>query len=407
MRRLALLSVHGCPVGRLGEKDTGGMNVYVLQIARELARRGILVDVYTRRHDPDDPQVVELSEGARVVHIEAGPLEAAKESLHEYIPEFISNLTGFQRSSGLTYDLIHSHYWLSGQVGEVLSDRWNIPNVVTFHTLAKTKLRARAGERESQSRVAAERVLGKSADAVVVSTAGEREDLMSLYGVPPRQVHVVGAGVDLGLFQPMDREAARRELGFPESSIILYVGRIEPIKGLEILIGAMPLMEDLEDTRLLIVGGSSGHDAELERLRAVADRMGVADNVTFVGSVEQSVLPAYYSAADVFSLPSYYESFGLVALEAMACGTPVVASRVGGLKSFIEHGKTGYLVPWQCSEPFAQRIGILLDNPSLRQRMGEAARAEAMRMGWSSVAVNMADFYASLLGGSVESLAGA
>ena len=407
MRRLALLSFHGCPVARLGEKDTGGMNVYVLQIAQELARRGLVVDVYTRRHDPDDPQVVELSEGARVVHVEAGPLDTTKESLSGYIPEFLGALDSFQRSEGVAYDLIHSHYWLSGRVGAILSERWKIPHVVTFHTLAKTKLRARAGEREPLARLTAEGKIGSSADAVVVSTTDERDDLTRLYGVPPGRVHVVGAGVDLALFQPMDRDTARRKLGLRGGRIILYVGRIEPLKGLEILVRSLPLMEDLEDTRLLVVGGVLGRDTELDRLKSLAAQMGVADKVTFVGLVKQEALPAYYSAADVFALPSYYESFGLVALEAMACGTPVVASRVGGLKSFIKNGETGYLIPWQCPEPFAQQMGILLENPSLRDQMGKAARAEAVKMGWGSVAVNMADFYASLLDRPVESLAGA
>jgi D-inositol-3-phosphate glycosyltransferase len=407
MRRLAILSLHGCPVARLGEKDTGGMNVYVLQVAKELAERGYLVDVYTRCHDPQDPQVVELADGARVVHIKAGPYDTTKESLYEYIPEFLSNLHRFQQSAGVLYDLIHSHYWLSGRVGVILSQRWKVPHVVTFHTLAKTKLRARAGEIEPQWRISAEKIVSQSADAIVVTTAQEQEDLSRLYGIAPSKVHVIPAGVDLELFRPVDKDEARQALGLREDKVILYVGRIEPLKGLDVLVGALPLLEDPENTRLLVVGGKPGQDAELKRLKSFADGLGIGGKVTFTGAVEQDRLPVYYGAADAFVLPSYYESFGLVALEAMACGTPVVVSRVGGLKTFIKNGETGYLIPWHCPEPFAQRLDMLLENPSLREKMGNAARADALKMSWRGVAEQTSEFYTSLVDRTLESLAGA
>jgi len=407
MRRLAILSLHGCPVARLGEKDTGGMNVYVLQVAKELAERGYLVDVYTRCHDPQDPQVVELADGARVVHIKAGPYDTTKESLYEYIPEFLSNLHRFQQSAGVVYDLIHSHYWLSGRVGVILSQRWKVPHVVTFHTLAKTKLRARAGEIEPQWRISAEKIVSQSADAIVVTTAQEQEDLSRLYGIAPSKVHVIPAGVDLELFRPVDKDEARQALGLREDKVILYVGRIEPLKGLDVLVGALPLLEDPENTRLLVVGGKPGQDAELKRLKSFADGLGIGGKVTFTGAVEQDRLPVYYGAADAFVLPSYYESFGLVALEAMACGTPVVVSRVGGLKTFIKNGETGYLIPWHCPEPFAQRLDMLLENPSLREKMGNAARADALKMSWRGVAEQTSEFYTSLVDRTLESLAGA
>jgi D-inositol-3-phosphate glycosyltransferase len=383
------------------------MNVYVLQVAKELAGRGYLVDVYTRCHDPQDPQMVELADGARVVHIKAGPYDTTKESLYEYIPEFLSNLHRFQQSAGVVYDLIHSHYWLSGRVGVILSQRWKVPHVVTFHTLAKTKLRARAGEMEPQWRISAEKIVSQSADAIVVTTAQEQEDLSRLYGIARSKVHVIPAGVDLELFRPIDKNEARQALGLREDKVILYVGRIEPLKGLDVLVGALPLLEDPENTRLLVVGGKPGQDAELERLKSFADELGIGEKVTFTGAVEQDRLPVYYSAADAFVLPSYYESFGLVALEAMACGTPVVVSRVGGLKTFIKNGETGYLIPWHCPEPFAQRLDMLLENPSLREKMGKAARADALNMSWRGVAEQTSEFYTSLVDRTLESLAGA
>ena len=406
MYRLAFLSFHGCPVARLGEKDSGGMNVYVLQLARELARQGHLIDVYTRYHDPNDPQIVDLGGGARIIHLKAGPYDETKETLYEYIPEFVINLQRFQRSEAVRYDLIHSHYWLSGRVGMVLSEQWNVPHVSTFHTLARAKLRARAGEDESELRLSVEENVMRRVDAIVVSTEQEKQDLVRLYRAVLRNVRVVPAGVDAELFQPADATDARRDLGLTEGKIILYVGRIEPLKGLDILISALTLMEDTSDTRLVIVGGELGKDAEIKRLKSLVRDLDLEEMVTFAGAVSHTALPDYYNAADVFVLPSYHESFGLVALEAMACGTPLVASRVSGLTSFVKEGVTGYLIPWHCPEPFAQRIEMLLSNASLRRAMGEASRARALEMTWARAANRMLDAYSSVMAQAYESVAG-
>ena len=407
MCRLALLSFHGCPVARLGEKDTGGMNVYVMQLAREFGKRGHQVDVFTRYHDPSDPQIVELGEGARVVHLKAGPYDTTKQDLYQFIPEFLHAMDSFRSSQGVDYDLIHSHYWLSGRVGMALSQQWDVPHVATFHTLAKTKMRARAGEQESEIRTNVERKVMESADGLVVSTEMEKDDLIRLYQASRAKIKVVPAGVDLELFYPRDKEDAREKLGIEENRVILYVGRIEPLKGIKILLEAVKLLEDPRDTRLVIVGGSLEDDAELERLKGLSEQLGIEEKVTFSGSVPQEMLPDFYSAADAFVLPSYYESFGLVALEAMACGTPVVVSRVGGLKTFIKQGETGYLIPWRCPEPFAQRLDMLLANPALKESMGKAARAQALDMSWSGVADRLLDFYSDLMADAWESVAGA
>ena len=407
MYRVAMLSMHGCPVSRLGEKDTGGMNVYVLQIAKELGRNGHQVDVYTRVHDPDDPQIVELGRNARVIHLQAGPYHKTKEGLHRYIPAYLRRLEDFRESEGVSYDLVHSHYWLSGQGGLELAGTWRVPHVTTFHTLARNKLQARAGEKEPKLRMEAETRVIQGVDVVVVSTDQEREDLSRLYGVSPRSVHTIPAGVDLDLFRPMDQAEARKTLGLQEANVVLSVGRIEPLKGLDILVRAMPLLSDAENTRLVIVGGKQGHDRELRRLKSLGAELGIQERATFTGAVDQTRLPAYYSAADVFVLPSYYESFGLVALEAMACGTPVIASRVGGPKSFIRSGETGYLVPWHCPEPYAQRLDVLLANPAMRAAMGSAARSKAVTMGWDKVARRIADLYTPLMTSAWASAAGA
>ena len=407
MDRVALLSLHGCPIARLGERDTGGMNVYVLQIAREFGRRGCQVDVYTRWHDPDDPQIVELGERARVIHLRAGPFANGKESLYGYIPEFLSNLYRFQASEGIDYNLIHSHYWLSGRAGIALSQRWRVPNVVTFHTLARTKLRARAGETEPELRISTEHKVLECVDAVVVSTEQEKQDLIGLYGAAPYKISVIEAGVDLELFQPGDKQEARRELGITDKHVVLYVGRIQPLKGLDILVRAMALLKDGSNARLLTVGGDLDRDHTLGRLRSMANGLGLQDRVTFTGAMKHTDLPRYYRAADVFVLPSYYESFGLAPLEAMACGTPVVASRVGGLSSYVTEGLNGYLIPWRCPEPFAQRLDSLLADPTKIESMGRAARTQALEMGWDGVADRMLNLYAGLVGEPRQSVAGA
>ena len=406
MCRLAILSFHGCPVARLGEKDTGGMNVYVLQLTREFARKGIEVDVFTRYHDPDDPKIVELEDGARVIHLKAGSYEAAKEDLFDYIPEFLSELYSFQKTEGTTYDLVHSHYWLSGRVGMTLSRTWNVPHVATFHTLAQTKLRARVGEREPARRSKVESLVMRDADAIIVSTEEEKQDAVRLYDAHPQKIKVIPAGVNLDTFKPVNQSIARQRVGIHEKQVILYVGRIEPLKGIDVLLEAAALLDRSDDIRVLIVGGSPGNDAELGRLKALTTELGIESMVTFTGAIKQNKLPDYYSAADVFVLPSHSESFGLAALEAMACGTPVVVSRVGGLKTFIDNGETGYLVPWRCPEPFVQRLEMLLANPLLREAMGRAARAKALQMGWGHAADRMLGFYSSLLRDTLGSAAG-
>ena len=397
MSSLAMLSLHGCPVARLGEKDTGGMNVYVLQLAREFARRGHEVDVFTKHHDPNDPKVVDLEEGARVIHLEAGPYDADKYDLFNYIPTFLDQLYDFQREERTRYDLIHSHYWLSGRAGMSLSRRWDVPHTTTFHTLAKTKLRARAGEREPQIRQDIEAEVMSDSDGIVVSTEEEKQDIVRMYDASSGKVEIIPAGVNLDTFSPLDKVHARRELGISESNVLLYVGRIEPLKGIDTMLRAAQLLECGGDLRVLIVGGSPGSDSELERLKTLAGELGIGDSVTFSGSIPQSQLPTYYSAADVFVLPSHTESFGLAALEAMACGTPVVVSRVGGLKTFVDSGETGYLVPRRCPESFAQRIDGLLANSQLKDTMGRAARAKALGMGWCRVVDRMQDYYRSLI----------
>lgn len=398
MLRLALICFHSCPVGRLGEKDTGGMNVYVRQLARRLGKQGYQVDIFTRRHDPEDPQIVPIGKRARVIHIKAGPLAIVKEDLYQHIPEFIYELGAFQQSECARYDLIHSHYWLSGRIGMKLSRRWRIPHIATFHTHARTKLKASPAAREVERRACVEEVVMDSVDAIVASTVVERDEITELYGAAHSKIKVVPPGVDLDLFKPSDKTQARRALNIAaDARVVLFVGRMERLKGIDILLRAANLLNTRANTRLLIVGGGQEDDAELLRLKALAAQLRIQDMVTFTGAVEQERLPAYYNAADVMAMPSYYESFGLAALEAMACATPVVVSKVGGLQTFIEHGSAGYLIPRQCPEPFAHAIDTLLADPALANAMGNAARRKASKMSWDRTAKAMLKCYQPLL----------
>ena len=397
MQRVAIISVHGCPMARLGSRDTGGMNVYVRQVAQQLSDRGIQVDVYTRDHEPDDPQVVALGERARVIHLKAGPYSDRKEDLPGRLPEFVRGLLDYTRQHGLSYDVIHSHYWLSGRVGNVLARHWRAPHVATFHTLAEVKLRARAGEREPEARAAGERRVIASADRVVAFSEHERDAVARLYKAGKDSIEIIPCGVDVDRFRPMDGEQVKKQLGLQNSKVALFVGRIEPLKGVDILLKAVAQLEQPQGVRTLIIGGDSEGDGEMERLKALTGELGVTSQVSFLGRVEQQELPAYYNAADVCVVPSWYESFGLVALESMACGTPVIASRVGGLPTIVKDGITGYLVPWRCPEPFADRLDILLNNPVINRSMGEAARSRALTMGWSAVADRLLSLYRSLL----------
>jgi len=392
--RIAQLSVHGCPLRPLGKGDAGGMNLYVRELSRELGRRGHKVDVFTRWHDRKEPEVMGIGDNARLIHVVAGEEEdIPKQDIYRYLPEFISNLRHFQEKEGLSYDLLHSHYWLSASAAEKLQLR--IPHVATFHTLGEVKNRARPEEREPELRIDTERKAIATADRIIAFSDGERDALVRLYGANRDRVEVIPCGVELDLFQPMNKGKARGELGLDDTKVLLFVGRIQPLKGLDILLRAVACL-DRNDLRLLIVGGDAG-GGEVARLRSLARELGIAEKVVFLGAVEHERMPLFYNAANVCVVPSYYESFCLVAIEALACGTPVVASRVGGLATTIRHGETGYLIAELSAEAFAHRLQLLLDDEALQRRMGAAARAWVAKYSWSAVADRVLEVYRSLV----------
>ena len=412
MYRIAVLSYHTSPLAPLGGAETGGLNVYVLELARELAERGHTVDIFTRRTNPDDPETVSISDapsgddaasGARVVHIDAGPARyVEKDALAAHVDAFEAGVAAFAEREGATYDVLHSHYWLSGVAGERLKARWGVPHIAMFHTLGEVKARSRISEREPEPRIAAERAIARQADRIVVASRNERELLVRYYDADANRIAVVPCGVNLGMFQPIDKDEARKQLGLSDDDqILLFVGRIEPLKGVDILLGAAAQLESESDCFVLVIGGDRNARAgEMAHLRDLAAELGIAERVSFLGAVDHERLPLFYSAADICVVPSFYESFGLVALEAMACGTPVVASRVGGLSVAVRDGETGYLIPWRCPEPFAERLELLLGNDELRRAFGETARKEVERFRWGNVAEAVLGIYGEVIEGA-------
>jgi len=406
MTRLALLSVHTCPLAALGGKETGGMNVYVRELARELGRGGFLVDVFTRSQDAAIPEVVELGPGARVVHVPAGPPRALpRHALVHHLDAFADGVERFRRREGIDYALVHSHYWLSGAVALTLRERWGRPVVHMFHTLGalKNAVARSAGEHEPEDRLAGERRIARAADRIVAANTVEEAHLVWHCDADARRIRVIPCGVDLELFRPADAGAARARLGLAADRVLLYVGRLTPIKGLETLLRALAAARadglGRTDVRLVVVGGDKDErwGGERSRLSAMAAELGVAGLVDFRGPQPQDVLPDYYAAADLCLMPSLYESFGMVALEAMACGVPVVGSRVGGLAVTVRDGATGLLVPEGDAGALAAGItGLLRDEPR-RAWLGSQAVEWARRFGWPCIARALVELYGELL----------
>jgi D-inositol-3-phosphate glycosyltransferase len=402
--------MHTCPLAPLGGWETGGMNVYVRELGRALAARGVTIDIFTRRQATDVADVVEYAPGARVIHIDAGPhRHVDKYDILDYLPDFACGIQRFRALTGSSYDLIHSHYWLSGRLGLLFADRWGVPMVSTFHTLAQLKNRVAesAAEREQAVRFEIERRTMAGSDRIVALTEVDRQQMLRHYG-HQAPIVVVPGGVDLERFSPRPKHVARARLGLEASrKIVLFVGRIQRLKGLEVLVRAFAQLHDL-DAELLIVGGRPGttHESrEISRLQHLAAKLGISERTRFVGAVPHEELPAYYSAADVSVMPSSYESFGLVAVESLACGTPVVATRVGGLTSIVRDGETGLLVPWRDAELFAERLQRVLQDEPLRARLARQARDSVLGYGWDRIAAEHLALYGEVRAARREAVA--
>lgn len=403
--KIAMLSYHTCPLATLGGKDTGGMNVYVRELTRQLGRMDVHVDVFTRSQNEHVPHVLhDLGYGNRVVHVPAGPeIPVAKPALADHVPDFVKGVQAFADEKNIQYDLIHSHYWMSGLAAETLSDTWGrLPIVHMFHTLGEMKNRvARSDdEREGDYRLNGERQVIKRVDKIVAATYAEQTQLQFLYKANKRKITIIPPGVDTGHFYPIPKDEAREFLGVPATKkIILYVGRIEPLKGIDTLIKAVAQLRiDIEQVTLAIIGGdpnvsSERMSQEMARLQKMCEDLGLGGMVVFLGKRAQNTLPYYYSAAEVLVMPSHYESFGMVALEAMACGTPVIASQVGGLAFLVQDGETGYHVPDQEPSQLSEKLTLLLGNPDQHDAMGLRAAEYAKNYAWVNIAPQIIDVY--------------
>ena len=410
--KIAMLSYHTCPLATLGGKDTGGMNVYVRDLTRTLGSLGVHVDVYTRSQDEHVPHVLhDLGYGNRVVHVKAGQeFPLPKQELQTFVPEFFIGIDEFASIKDLEYDLIHSHYWLSGLAAIELKQKWGVPFVHMFHTLGVMKQRVARPEEEVEGdfRLSGEKRVLKEADCIIAATPAEMAQIQWLYQADTEKITIVPPGVDLSRFYPIPADEAKEVIGVPPcDKMLLYVGRIEPLKGIDTLIEAIAYIRrngGLDDPSfcLAVIGGepdisTEGMNAEMARLKDLCHEHGLDDLVTFLGKRAQDTLPYYYSAAEAVVVPSHYESFGIVALEAMACGTPVVASQVGGLAYLVQDGVTGYTVPFSDVQALADRLEELLNNPHLRDRLGEQAAALAQEFSWEIIAKRILNLYQEAL----------
>jgi D-inositol-3-phosphate glycosyltransferase len=412
MLRIAMLSYHTCPLATLGGKDTGGMNVYVRELTRQLGKMGIHVDVFTRSQDDHVPHVLhELGYGNRVVHVPAGPeVPLGKREMSEYIPQFVDGVKAFASEKGIKYDIIHSHYWMSGIAAAALSDAWGgTPIVSMFHTLGEMKNRiARTeAEREGEYRINGEKQVIGRANRITVATLAELTQLRFLYKADPNKMVIIPPGVDVSHFYPIPSDEAKTFVGLkPEDRMILFVGRIEPLKGVDTLIQAMSCLHLKDASRLVhlsIIGGDPSASpeqmtVEMARLQKLCEDLGLGKAVIFLGKRGQDTLPYYYSAAEVLVMPSHYESFGMVALEAMACGTPVIASEVGGLAYLVRDGETGFTIPAEEPDMLCDKLSWLLNDPELHAKMSAQAAEYAQDYAWEKIANQIVDVYDGLLG---------
>jgi D-inositol-3-phosphate glycosyltransferase len=409
-----MISYHTCPLATLGGKDTGGMNVYVRDLTRYLGRLGVAVDVFTRSQDEHVPHVLhDLGYGNRVVHVPAGPeVPLPKDQLAEHLPAFVDGILQFASAKGLRYDLIHSHYWMSGIAALELKARWNAPVVHMFHTLGimKNRVAQEPAQVEGDYRLAGERRVIKEVDRIIAATPAELAQLQWLYRADIQKVTTIPPGVDTGHFYPIPQDEAKEYIGVPPCGrMVLFVGRIEPLKGLDVLIQAIVRMRDQgfyerHPFCLAAIGGDPNVNPEvmteeMSRLYALRKETGLENFVIFLGKRGQDTLPYYYSAAEAVVVPSHYESFGMVALEAMACGTPVVASQVGGLAFLVQDGVTGFLSPVGDPDALCDRLVALLSNAELQAQMRAQAALFALDYSWENIAARINSLYQELAGG--------
>lgn len=385
--KIAIISFHSCPLAKLGGKDSGGMNVYIQALAQELGKRGHIVDIYTKAHQQDHGQEITLGHNVRLIHIETGRHEEIpKVALYTQLPDFICGIERFRKASKVNYDIIHSHYWLSALAGKQLQVWWHIPHIVMLHTLGAVKNDIGIDvDDEPELRIESEREIVHTCNRIVAATTREKRELTQYYGASPQKITVIPCGVNRNLFKPIDREMARAELGLDHQKVILFVGRLEPLKGLEQLIIALSRLSSRQAPELMIAGGDEHSPSRVQALQKLATELSVQDRISFLGSIIQEKLPLLYNVADISVIPSYYESFGMVALESLACGTPVLATDVGDLRNVIRHPEVGYVIKNNSPYLLASKITSLLARRGNQAREVARRRSLTTRYSWSNI----------------------
>ena len=393
VQRVGVLSLHTSPLVQPGTGDGGGMNVYVRELVASLAQAGVDCQVYTRRWSPDVADVVDVEPGFRVIHVDAGPPELAKEDLPGVVGAFTDGV--LEHLVANPVDAVHANYWLSGVAGHTLKHALDLPLVSTFHTLGAVK--AGGGDPEPASRIRAEGEIIGCSDAILANAAAEAGELVTHYGADPARIEIVPPGVDHAFFSPGDRAGARSALGLGDHPVLLFVGRIQPLKGLDVAVRALAALEH-PDAVLVAVGGTSGPagDSHLAEVTELARQLGVLDRLRLVPAQPHHLLSTYYRAADAVLVPSRSESFGLVALEAAACGTPVIASAVGGLRTLVRHGESGFLVPDRDPIGFAAHVDRIVADAGLAAGLGAGGVHIASQYTWSTTAARLRRVYADV-----------
>jgi glycosyltransferase involved in cell wall biosynthesis len=402
-RRIAFISEHASPLAALGGADAGGQNVYVGEVARQLSLRGYQIDIYTRREETSLPQVVAFSDTIRIIHVNAGPpRDIPKETLLQYMPAFKADMLQFIQQEQISYELIHANFFMSALVAMELKAELGIPFVVTFHALGHIRrIHQGDNDRFPKERITIEENAVKEASIIIAECPQDREDLINYYNAPPEKISIIPCGVNTDELYPVNKSVARRLLGLPtDEKILLQLGRMVPRKGVDTVITALSKIKCKDAAvRLLVVGGDADTAQELIRLQELASQLDISDRVFFLGQKSREELKYYYAAADLFITTPWYEPFGITPLEAMACGTPVVGSKVGGIKFSVADGHTGALVPPKDPDALAARVNALLRAPGLLTEMStNAIRRINKLFTWELVAQDMQTVYEKIIG---------
>jgi D-inositol-3-phosphate glycosyltransferase len=396
--KIAMLSIHSSPIGDLGTQDTGGMSVYILETAKELAGKGHHIDIFTQHNAGNQEPVIHLYDNVRLIRLSGGThRNIAKSVLYKILPKLFNELESFRIKQNISYDVIHSHYWISGVLGHKLQSSWNAYHMITYHTIGAVKNLTCSTENASELRIANEKKLAKQCDRIIVPTQKDKEYLIQYYDAPCENIRIVPCGVDLERFIPQDKTSARRQLALPiDDPIILYVGRFAPIKGLDRLFESFSRIKHASRAVLVMVGGDGERSPMSRHLQKKAKALHIRNRLIFAGRVHQKTLPFYYSAADVLAMPSYYESFGLSALEALACGTPVVTASVGAMEEIVKDNLAGYVATDSDPQHFSSLIEAVLENQKQNALSPLKIRASVSEFTWTRTASLLLDAYRSV-----------